>query len=31
MAALEGVACRTVAMREDDGFAFDAERILAAR
>jgi aspartate aminotransferase len=29
MAALEGVACRTVAMREDDGFAFDADRILA--
>jgi aspartate aminotransferase len=30
MAALEGVACRTVAMREDDDFAFDADRILAA-
>lgn len=29
MAALHGVACRTVAMREDDDFAFDAERILA--
>jgi aspartate aminotransferase len=29
MATLEGVACRTVAMREDDGFAFDADRILA--
>jgi aspartate/methionine/tyrosine aminotransferase len=29
MAALGGVACRTVTMREDDGFAFDAERILA--
>jgi aspartate aminotransferase len=29
MAALEGVTCRTVAMREDDGFAFDADRILA--
>jgi len=28
MAALEGVAVRTVSMREDDGFAFDAERIL---
>ncbi|MBV8435729.1 MAG: pyridoxal phosphate-dependent aminotransferase [Candidatus Eremiobacteraeota bacterium] len=30
MAALEGVACRTVEMLEDDGFAFDADRILAA-
>ncbi|MEO6836328.1 MAG: pyridoxal phosphate-dependent aminotransferase [Candidatus Tumulicola sp.] len=30
MAALDGVACRTVAMREADDFAFDAERILAA-
>ena len=30
MAALEGVACRTVAMRAEDGFAFDAERIAAA-
>jgi aspartate aminotransferase len=29
MAALEGVAVRTVAMREDDGFAYDADRILA--
>jgi aspartate/methionine/tyrosine aminotransferase len=29
MAALEGVACRTVTMREDDDFAFDADRILA--
>ncbi|HKE36572.1 MAG TPA: pyridoxal phosphate-dependent aminotransferase [Candidatus Baltobacteraceae bacterium] len=29
MAALEGVAYRTVPMREDDGFAFDADRILA--
>lgn len=29
MAALEGVRCRTVEMREDDGFAFDADRILA--
>jgi aspartate/methionine/tyrosine aminotransferase len=29
MAALEGVACRTVSMRESDGFAFDAGRILA--
>lgn len=28
MAALEGVAVRTVSMLEDDGFAFDAERIL---
>ena len=28
MARLEGVACRTVEMREDDGFAFDADRIL---
>ncbi|MBV8722620.1 MAG: pyridoxal phosphate-dependent aminotransferase [Candidatus Eremiobacteraeota bacterium] len=30
MAALEGVACRTVEMLEHDGFAFDAGRILAA-
>jgi aspartate/methionine/tyrosine aminotransferase len=29
MAALNGVACRTVAMHDDDGFAFDADRILA--
>lgn len=29
MAALSGVACRIVSMREDDGFAFDADRILA--
>lgn len=29
MAALGGVACATVTMREDDGFAFDADRILA--
>jgi aspartate/methionine/tyrosine aminotransferase len=29
MAALNGVACRTVSMREDDDFAFDADRILA--
>ncbi len=29
MAALHGVACRTASMREDDGFAFDADRILA--
>lgn len=29
MASLEGVACRTVTMLEDDGFAFDADRILA--
>ncbi|MGA8533708.1 MAG: pyridoxal phosphate-dependent aminotransferase [Candidatus Tumulicola sp.] len=29
MAALNGVACRTVTMREDDDFAFDADRILA--
>ena len=29
MAALEGVTCATVPMREDDGFAFDADRILA--
>ncbi len=29
MAALGGVACRTVTMREDDDFAFDADRILA--
>jgi aspartate/methionine/tyrosine aminotransferase len=30
MAALDGVSCRTVTMAEEDGFAFDAERILAA-
>ncbi|MBV8373724.1 MAG: pyridoxal phosphate-dependent aminotransferase, partial [Candidatus Eremiobacteraeota bacterium] len=30
MAALNGVACRTVSMRDDGGFAFDAGRILAA-
>lgn len=30
MAALEGVSVRTVAMSEDDGFAFDAERIANA-
>ncbi len=30
MAALEGVAVRSVAMRERDGFAFDADRIAAA-
>jgi aspartate/methionine/tyrosine aminotransferase len=30
MAALHGVACRTVTMRADDDFAFDAGRILAA-
>lgn len=30
MAALEGVSVKSVAMREQDGFAFDAERILAA-
>jgi aspartate/methionine/tyrosine aminotransferase len=30
MAALENVAVRSVAMREEDDFAFDAERILAA-
>ena len=30
MAALEGVPVRTVAMREDEDFAFDAERIVAA-
>ncbi len=30
MAALEGIAARTVAMSPSDGFAFDAERILAA-
>jgi aspartate/methionine/tyrosine aminotransferase len=29
MAALDGVTCRTVSMREDDDFAFDADRILA--
>ncbi len=29
MAALDGVACRTVSMLEDDDFAFDADRILA--
>jgi aminotransferase len=30
MAALEGVAVRSSAMREEDDFAFDAERIFAA-
>jgi aspartate aminotransferase len=30
MARLEGVAARGVAMKEDDGFAIDAERIIAA-
>lgn len=30
MATLEGVAVRTVAMSEDENFAFDAERIAAA-
>lgn len=30
MAALEGVAARSVAMREEDGYAFDAERIAGA-
>ncbi len=30
MASLEGVAVRSVAMSEDDDFAFDAERIAAA-
>ncbi|HEY8320824.1 MAG TPA: pyridoxal phosphate-dependent aminotransferase [Candidatus Baltobacteraceae bacterium] len=30
MAMLEGVAVRTVAMREEDDYAFDAERIVAA-
>jgi aspartate aminotransferase len=30
MAALEGVACRRIAMPARDGFAFDAERILGA-
>lgn len=30
MAKLEGVAVRTVAMNEDDHFAYDAERIIAA-
>jgi aspartate aminotransferase len=30
MAALGGIACRTVSMRAEDGFAFDAERILSA-
>ncbi|HZV76670.1 MAG TPA: pyridoxal phosphate-dependent aminotransferase [Candidatus Babeliales bacterium] len=30
MAALEGVAVRSVAMRDEDNFAFDAERIGAA-
>jgi aminotransferase len=30
MAALEGVAVRSVTMREDEDFAFDAERIAAA-
>lgn len=30
MAVLEGIACRSVAMSEDEDFAFDAERIAAA-
>lgn len=30
MAALEGIACRGVAMAEEEGFAFDAERIVRA-
>jgi aspartate/methionine/tyrosine aminotransferase len=30
MAALEGIAVRTVAMRDDEDFAFDPERIAAA-
>ncbi len=30
MAVLEGIAVRQVAMRAEDGFAFDTERILAA-
>ncbi len=30
MAALEGIAARSVAMTEDEDFAFDAERIVAA-
>jgi aspartate/methionine/tyrosine aminotransferase len=30
MAVLDGVVCRTVAMRESEDFAFDAQRILAA-
>jgi aspartate aminotransferase len=30
MAALEGIPAQTVAMREDEDFAFDAERIVAA-
>ncbi len=30
MARLEGIAARSVAMREEDDFAFDAERIVAA-
>jgi aspartate aminotransferase len=30
MARLEGVEARTIAMREDDDFAFDADRILGA-
>lgn len=30
MAALEGVAVRTASLREEDGFAFDAQRILNA-
>ena len=30
MAALEGIAARGIAMREDDGFGFDGERVAAA-
>lgn len=30
MAALEGISCRTVAMREEEDFAFDPERVAAA-
>lgn len=30
MAALDGVACRSVSMRADEGFAFDAELMLSA-
>jgi aspartate aminotransferase len=30
VAALEGIACRNVAMREGEDFAFDAERIVGA-
>jgi aspartate/methionine/tyrosine aminotransferase len=31
MATVEGIAVRSVAMREEDDFEFDAERIVAAR